>query len=469
MESIMKEKIRTVIKLFGLLLAGVVLGFVMIVGVYAIPVDRMVKHAESAAQSLYDMQDIDITANDKQWCGLGVDTFTDSIIISTSICNSGDNIVEKAMANRRIEYGIFNSYENLMKYYGIGQKDEGKSVKYEKYKGYAYARYWNGYLVLMKPLLYLFDYNVIIIFNYILQFTLILINIIMLIKKKMSRYILPFLVSMTCICIITTSRCLQLSNIVYITLISVFVLLRYGEILEQQRKTIYIFTVIGMCVGYFDILTYPLVTLGMSLVILLIINNDSVKQSIMKLLKYSFAWVFGYGGIWSAKWVLASVFTKQNVIDNAIRSIRYRMDNKINLSGNSIMADDSFNKGRDFGQWIEGFDYSDIVVRNLFGMFSYIIMSICFIVIVLLILNIYEKRKNISVAKIYGCIPFVLVALMPFVWYKALGNHSYSHYFFTYRILTVTIFSILCMLIKVCDEEKDTEQCNLINDKINKK
>lgn len=450
--DVMKKEIKKICNLVIVLFIGIIVGFLLMVGVYAIPVDRMVKHSESAAKALCDMQKIDITANEEQWCGFGVDTFTDSLMISTAICDSGENIIHRAMKNQRIEYGLFNAYENLMKYYGINQKGEGKITKYEQYKGYSYARYWNGYLVVIKPLLYLFDYNIIIIMNYFFQFSLVFIIIAIMVKKKMGAYVFTFVYVMGCICITTTSRCLQFSNIVYITLISMIVLLVYGEQLEKKGLTIYLFMIIGMCVGYFDILTYPLLTLGMPLTLCLILDKYTIKESLGKVVRYSAVWVFGYGGIWSGKWILASILTNQNVIENAIKSIKYRMDSEINISCNTVIPDESFNAGREIGEWIEEFTCSDVLVRNIYGMFNYIIMSVFFVMLIIMLFLIYERRRGITMRVLCENIPFMIVAIMPFVWYIALQNHSFSHYFFTYRILSVTIFSIFCMLIKLVND-----------------
>lgn len=55
-------------------------------------------------------------------------------------------------------------------------------------------------------------------------------------------------------------------------------------------------------------------------------------------------------------------------------------------------------------------------------------------------------------------IHFLLIAIIPFVWYMVLANHSYVHYWFTYRELAIFIFAILVWL------SKNLEECKKISE-----
>ena len=39
----------------------------------------------------------------------------------------------------------------------------------------------------------------------------------------------------------------------------------------------------------------------------------------------------------------------------------------------------------------------------------------------------------------------LLLAALPLLWYKLMGNHSYVHHWFTYREMAVSVFALLCM------------------------
>ena len=73
---------------------------------------------------------------------------------------------------------------------------------------------------------------------------------------------------------------------------------------------------IGIVVSYFDFLTYPLVTLGVPLCLLLILQADKITylQKIKNIISLSIAWVIGYLGMWAMKWMIGSIATHKNIL-----------------------------------------------------------------------------------------------------------------------------------------------------------
>ena len=51
-------------------------------------------------------------------------------------------------------------------------------------------------------------------------------------------------------------------------------------------------------------------------------------------------------------------------------------------------------------------------------------------------------------------IPYLLIFLIPFVWYCVLANHSYIHVFFTYRDLAVAVCSLECLCLGIYPENE---------------
>lgn len=57
--------------------------------------------------------------------------------------------------------------------------------------------------------------------------------------------------------------------------------------------------------------------------------------------------------------------------------------------------------------------------------------------------SIVQKRTNETLLqKLEGKYPYIMIDLIPFVWYFILKNHSINHSFFTYRNLLLTIITI---------------------------
>ena len=64
-------------------------------------------------------------------------------------------------------------------------------------------------------------------------------------------------------------------------------------------------------------------------------------------------------------------------------------------------------------------------------------------------------RKNTSKAclkKIWlmDMIPYMIVAVIPFIWYFILLNHTWMHFWFSYRALGMTVFALGTAMIDLC-------------------
>ena len=68
-------------------------------------------------------------------------------------------------------------------------------------------------------------------------------------------------------------------------------------------------------------------------------------------------------------------------------------------------------------------------------------MIIVAVAVLIVIDVVRHKRLNCKKALAY-----LLVGVMPLVWYLLLSNHSYIHWWFTYRLLAITITCLMLML-----------------------
>ena len=56
---------------------------------------------------------------------------------------------------------------------------------------------------------------------------------------------------------------------------------------------------------------------------------------------------------------------------------------------------------------------------------------------------IVQKKDNKEITKeLEARFPYIVIAIMPFVWFFVLKNHSMYHSFFTYRNLLLTIITV---------------------------
>ena len=90
-----------------------------------------------------------------------------------------------------------------------------------------------------------------------------------------------------------------------------------------------LFFACGMCINFMDFLTYPIVTLGVPLIALLLLSlkDDRVNflTGLRKIIICSVLWTAGYAVSWTTKWILASVVLKKNVLLDAAGQAAFRI------------------------------------------------------------------------------------------------------------------------------------------------
>lgn len=474
-------KMKKIFKLFVLLVISVAIGTGAMILTYMLPTKRIEKHAKSAVKR-YQKEEAFNNVFDSWHLSWG-DHFTDSIMIGTAICDSKENLFDRAMKNQRIEYeGYINAYDSLI-YYCLGSdrtqglvtldendkemaeaylSEEEELIDRQNFLPFAYPRYWNGYVVVLKAFLFLFDFNVLYVLNFLCQISLMLAVAYMLWKRDKKWYIIPYLLVIASLSPYTTCNSIQLSNIMYITLITMLVMLVKESKLKESTY-IYLFAVNGICIAYFDLLTYPLLALGMPLVLYCVQNNAySVIKRIVDLLKLSLVWLFSYALMWMSKWVLATFITGQNVIKNAYEAFLYRSGSDENRMCDGVISDLSYGESRAKIKGVIELNYKEVLVRNFYAYFHVVVLSIFFIAIVLELYILFKYRKGLKRENIKQIVPFVFVGIYPFVWFRLLINHSFGHYFYVSRIIAVVTFALLCMIVKLIECAKN----NLCNEMV---
>ena len=299
---------------------------------------------------------------------------------------------------------------------------------------FEYARYWHGYLVILRPLLAIMSYSGIRIVLLILSIVLIGTLIFLIGKKINIQTAVFFLIGLLAIHIFYVTQSMNESIVILFGLIaSIFILLK-----KDTKKNIGInFFVIGSITIFLDLLTEPLITLGLPLIIYLLLmqkQGGSLKENIIDFFKICIAWAIGYGLTWLVKWISVSVLYNRPLMQIAFEQARFRSSDS---NGNYSL----------------GF----VVERNFNFMSNAIMQALTlFILIYAMIKLIINLKKKINIKEnILKCIPFILTALLPIVWYFALRQHSVIHAFFTYRILIITLISLMILPDILFEREKE--------------
>lgn len=379
-------------------------------------------------------------------------TFTDALMINTAYSIDNTTPLKSPLLARKNYIPEQTKIEHADSQYNLGATSKYKNSKTgdiyqvgELYglmhgekieESFEYARYWHGYLVLLRPLLAIFNYSAIRVLFLVITLTLIAILSILLYKKIDLQTAIIYIVGFISISIWIVTRSINESLIFIFTLICmVYLLFRKKRI----KDSFLLFFVIGSITNFIDLLTAPIVSLGLVGTIYFLIlqkenNQISIKQLIKEIIKICLAWALGYGLTWAMKWIIVQLLYNRNLIIQAIEQAKYRM-----------LIPKQYK-----------FTIFDVLMKNaLYLSFNTIISILGFIFGYILYELIKNKNKEINFKNnLRKSIPFIFLGLLPIAWYIVLKQHSLIHSFFTYRIMIVTIINIFIIIKTLFITEK---------------
>ncbi len=364
------------------------------------------------------------------WCHSQLDNWTDSIILLEAANDYVQTTVNRAMMVYRGEVNNLDPCESLVSHYGYNVEFSGTS---------SYARYWHGFLVIIKPLLLVMDYGGIRVLNGIVQVLLIIAIIFLFYKRKKKEYIIPYLISYLMLMPVVLMKSMQFSACFYILSIGVLSLLLLND--ETRFKYSFIvFLNLGIMTAYFDFLTYPAATFGVPAVVMIAMHSGDLKDNLISLIKNGICWCVGFGCMWISKWIIGYRLTGYNIIKEARESVEKRTANQ--------SADGSEIYSLKEGLWTNLKTFFTTPFAILFLIFVAVA-----IVIILIRVHKSSDRKAECIRILVHLIPFVLLAALPFVWYSFALNHSVIHYWYTNKLCIVFVLAIMFGLVRAVPQK----------------
>lgn len=412
--------LKNIFKVILIMIIGITVGTILLVGVHFLPMGRIMKNVNNS---------IDLFRSEETYKKViygydntQLDNYTDALMIQNASYDGKENVIDKAMSTYRY----------------LNHKDQRisliKQSENQKKKKMTYERYWHGYLVILKPMLMLFSYNDLRIVNTALQLLLVTGIVYLLIKKNKGIYVLPYIISIIAISPITIVQSLQFSTILYISNISMIIMLLFNDKLKEKRRYMYFFLIIGMSTSYFDFLTYPLATLGMPIVLYFILNSSKdLVENIKFIICISIIWGIGYVGMWIGKLIIGSILVNRNFFTSAIEKFKYRSSFDVTYKKITIFE-------------VIKINLKHILIK------PYIVLALLLIVYV--IYKMIAGKFKFTKEKWLALIPYMIISIMPFVWYVVASNHSYIHSWFTYRDLMITIFALSSYIAYLFEKDK---------------
>lgn len=322
---------------------------------------------------------------------------------------------------------------------------EGEEVETEPY-----SRYWHGSAGVIRLLLTVMDIQTI---RYVITAVGIILNaglVIALMRKQQKALGVIYTFAFLLVNGMFALGCLEYGFV--FLLVPVAGLLFLTEKWRNNFTKISLtFLVIGTLTAFFDFLTTETLTFTVPFVIYYIAvyrTNASAKEpdsgkekrkAWLVFLKSGLCWCAGYAGMFLCKWFLATGLLGKDALLTTYDSVKER------ISGDVNVVTDSLKETATLTERLQG-----LFIRNLGCLYwgdndmkVTTVLLITFIIVALLAGFWYMTRKEY---KKDGLGILIAVSMVPYVRFLLLSNHSYIHYFFTYRAQMVTIMVILYII-----------------------
>lgn len=313
------------------------------------------------------------------------------------------------------KYGV--QYHPIKELYNIANDNPDESFEY--------SRYWHGYLVILRPLLLIFNITTMRIILTILICALLLYVLKLIYKKLGITTSIIFFIGFLLTEMFFIGLSLQGAPIVIIMLISSIL------VLKKEKISLLNFFVIGSLTNFFDFLTSPIITLAIPLILDILIKQKknefyTIKDYLKMVFIPSITWLLAYAGTWAAKWIIMQMFCNRNIIEVAFEQIKYR----------SFKTECTYYM-----------EFVSIFEKLLNGVPVMLLAMIGFIIYILK--NLYNIKNIETKQNFRNLIPFAIIGMFPIIWGCILKNHTYNHAFFTYRILMVFAICFGIILDKI--------------------
>lgn len=392
-----------------------------------------------------------------------------------------DNYADCILTNIIYHIDQNNLAESILSASYYNPEDEGVQTSFAYAVGSKvepnvdYSRYWHGSMVLLRPLFIIFDIAGV---RMVLGILILIMTVwfeVLLFKNHYSVFGVCYGIGLILVSVWMCAFCVEYAMpfvVMSVELPVLFALLtrayekkdvqndkvkrdehKLGNQKADEHKSdnfkpeVILWAVLacaGIMTAFVDFLTTETITFTMAYVLYLIVKNRHnqmriVKEELICLVKSGIVWLVSYGLMIALKWVLALIVLGKDAFFNALSQAALRISGDAtlgNVTGAEVVSD---------YERISGALWRNIgCIYPFKSTMSYGTAMIFILLVGLVVFSIWylfrEKAKS-CINKV-----MVMVSLIPVLRFLVLNNHSYIHFFFTYRALLVSVVVIIYIL-----------------------
>ena len=297
---------------------SILAGAALLIGVYRIPVRPITDHVRSGYE-VYLIESSVFSYAEGYKASI-LDNYTEILMLLEAIYPS-ENPLADSMLVPHIEYKERADIELSLAAY-LNADETVSPVKMD------YPRYWHGYLVILKPLLFFLSLSDIRMLGIALQLILIFVLLRLMRDNGLGQYCPAIAAVLVLWNPATTGMCFQYYPCFFISILAAIVVLLKYPSLGRSQYTVYLFYfLLGILTSYFDYLAFPLAVLCLLLLIHILLSSDHNRKCQTPrffVIPCTFFWGLGYLGQWLGKWFIGSLITGQNLFNDGMNTVRYR-------------------------------------------------------------------------------------------------------------------------------------------------
>lgn len=411
--------VRRALRIGAILVGGIVLGAALLAASTLLPAARINANAGANAVYLHDEM------NEVGWLGKGylLDNYMDALMLNTAMVPE-TGAVESTLAGS---------------HYAAGEGSDAKDNLIERAETGAapnapYIRYWHGYQVWLRAALSAMTYLQWRSANAFVLGTALVLAVYVVWRRSGALAGLALAGATALVAPSAIAPSIQYTSVAAVTLLGVIAASLMHSKLETSRFDLELFVVLGAMTAYLDLLTAPLLTLGLPLVVLIAGElHARVGESVPTRSNWPLAvraigaWAGAYATTWGAKWLMAELWWGGAFGDVATGFVQ-------RAGGESAMtlAD----------------RYWAVIVNQYYhvpGAIWPTDPSPLSATLLLLALGGLGVGAWVALAAWRGVRPnlwrsagpLLLVALLPYMWIFALAQHAEQHSYMVFRILAV--------------------------------
>lgn len=441
-----KSLIRTILIMIAVLVIAPIIGTLLLSLAFSIPVDRIWNNVGASVELL-------VKEGDHFSIILGfnftdLDNYTDANYLNGALINNDINgfftgLFGSRFNNTLVEINYDSPVTVLASLFNSNLSLE--LVDYGR-------RFWNGYEIILKPLLLFFNYSQIRIINIVLEVGLMSLLTFMLFRRGLGKYSIPLFVSYIFLGPVTMGLSIAFAGFFYCTIIPCILMLKFNKSFYEKKLYPVFFLLLGIITAYFNMNYFQLITFGYGIIFYYLLNGfpKNIKESFISFGIMLASWMIGFYGMYFMKWVMYEICTGQPLISSMFERTFYRMSATEYYTGPAINR-------------FEGL-YRNIisVVKN----FPWLIGEFALVIFIVIFMLLNKKRcktlifskENVPTFVIFGLM-FVIVLARLIIF----ANHVYVHYWATYRIFDCLILLFNVLVIKFVWEKTEDEKVSVVD------